>query len=276
MADEIMPQEGQEAPQESGQPRNEAGQFVAKPEEGATEAPNPWAPWESAGLTPDKLYDVQQANAWYQGVQNPAERDWHLQRLLQSQQVLPEGADFSDVLQRGLEAWQAEQDPLAPYTSAEQQEADAQGITVEQLREGWRADMRSEIQQFQQQLTEQQNAQRFEMEFGNALNGLQREHSLDQEDVDFIAGQAILAFQNGSVQSGTPVESVIKGEFDRMTKYLNARLAKMAQGQGRAPQSQALPSQGTPAESQPGKGLHQIADEMAKSGAFRDWADSVG
>lgn len=259
---------GFEGGEQSGPPPPEA-------ESQATPQNNPWEPWQQAGWEPNEVnpYEVRQAYDGWQALGNRDTRDYMLERMLAGNE-LPEGMSWQDAKEVIQYAWQQQQDPFAQqqmadpyaqpgqpdqygYTQQDYDQAAAQGIDPYQLREAWQHDMRSELQQFQQQLEQQYEERAQAEEFTRSMDALKGQYSLNDSDMSFIAPRAA-----EYVQPGVPMTQAVEQAFKDFDEWRRSAIASMAnQQQQQAPQTFS-PGGMAASPDQPPRSLSEAASMM--------------
>lgn len=254
------------------------GSEPAPPQPEAEAAPqnSAWEPWQQAGWQPDEVnpYEVRQAYDGWQALGNRDTRDYMLERMLQGNE-LPEGMSWQDAKEVIQQAWQQQQDPFAQqgygqqpygqpgqvdqygYTQQDYDQAAAQGIDPYQLRQAWQQDMRSELQQFQQQLEQQYEERAQVEEFTRSMDSLKGQYSLNDSDMSFIAPRAA-----EYVQPGVPMSQAIEQAYKDFDEWRRSAIASMAsQQQQQAPQTFS-PGGMAASPDQPPRSLTEAASMM--------------
>lgn len=225
-----------------------AGEESAPPQPESQAAPqnNPWEPWQQAGWQPDEVnpYEVRQAYDGWQALGNRDTRGYMLERMLAGNE-LPEGMSWQEAQEAIQQAWQMRQDPFAQpmdpyagqqdqygYTQQDYADAAAQGIDPYQLRQAWQQDMRSELQQFQQQLEQQYEERAQVEEFTRSMDSLKGQYNLNDSDMSFIAPRAA-----EYVQPGVPMSQAIEQAYRDFDEWRRSAIASMASQQQQAPQT---------------------------------------
>lgn len=217
-----------------------------QPESQAAPQNNPWEPWQQAGWQPEEVnpYEVRQAYDGWQALGNRDTRGYMLERMLAGNE-LPEGMSWQEAQEAIQQAWQMRQDPFAQpmdpyagqqdqygYTQQDYADAAAQGIDPYQLRQAWQQDMRSELQQFQQQLEQQYEERAQVEEFTRSMDSLKGQYNLNDSDMSFIAPRAA-----EYVQPGVPMSQAIEQAYRDFDEWRRSAIASMASQQQQAPQT---------------------------------------
>lgn len=245
-----------------------------QPESEAQPQGNPWEPWQQAGWQPEEVnpYEVRQAYDGWQALGNRDTRDYMLERMLAGNE-LPEGMSWQDAKEVIQQAWQAQQDPFAQpmdpyagqlgqvdqygYSQQDYADAAAQGIDPYQLRQAWQQDMRSELQQFQQQLEQQYEERAQVEEFTRSMDSLKGQYNLNDSDMSFIAPRAA-----EYVQPGVPMSQAIEQAYRDFDEWRRSAIASMAsQQQQQAPQTFS-PGGMAASPDQPPRSLSEAASMM--------------
>jgi hypothetical protein len=249
-----------------------------EPESQAAPQNNPWEPWQQAGWQPDEVnpYEVRQAYDGWQALGNRDTRDYMLERMLQGNE-LPEGMSWQDAKEVIQQAWQLQQDPFIQqgqagpdpyagqqgqvdqygYTQQDYADAAQQGIDPYQLRQAWQQDMRSELQQFQQQLEQQYEERAQAEEFTRSMDSLKGQYNLNDSDMSFIAPRAA-----EYVQPGVPMSQAIEQAFKDFDEWRRSAIASMANEQQQQSPQTFSPGGLAPSPEQPPRSLSEAAAMM--------------
>lgn len=223
------------------------------------EAPNPWAPWEEAGFSPDQYDPSEIRNAWegWNALADRDQRPYLVERMLQGNEI-PDGMSLSELSEAANLYWQAKNDPFGnndhmyaddPYRSYSETAPPEYGsvdpsygatppVDPNYLRSVWQQDAESIVEQrIEQRLAEMeqqyQERQQFD-EFRTEMERVRSDNNLSDSDLQFIAPRAV-----EYIQPGQPVSNAVRQAYQEFDEWRRNSLASYAQQQGRAPQTQA-------------------------------------